>query len=53
MLAVQGLAPLVLPDQPSLCLVSNGAECMLVDRRFYLAHCPPHLARRLQTQVSA
>ncbi|XP_076448603.1 uncharacterized protein LOC143285233 [Babylonia areolata] len=49
---VFGLAPLVFSDQPSLCLVSNGAECLMIDRRFYLDNCPPPLSRRLKTEVS-
>ncbi|XP_076469472.1 uncharacterized protein LOC143299864 [Babylonia areolata] len=49
---VFGLASLVFPDQPSLCLVSNGAECMFIDKRFYQDHCPPLLSRRLRTEVS-
>ncbi|KAL8595263.1 hypothetical protein ACOMHN_043415 [Nucella lapillus] len=49
---VFGLATLVFPDQPGLCLVSNGAECMFIDRRFYLKNCPPTLSRRLKTEVS-
>ena len=48
----QGLANVVFPDQPSFCLVSNGAECMLIDRRFYLDNCPPELSRRLKVEVS-
>ena len=50
---VQGLAALVFPDQPSLCLVSNGAECMFIDKRFYMDNCPPELSRRLKTEVSS
>ena len=48
----QGLAPLVFPDQPGMCLVSNGAECVLIEKKLYEAHCPKHLSQRLKTEVS-
>ncbi|XP_046335185.2 uncharacterized protein LOC124117385 isoform X2 [Haliotis rufescens] len=47
-----GLAQVVLGDQPSLSMVSNGVECLMINKRFYLDHCPPALLRRLKTQVS-
>ncbi|XP_067685461.1 cyclic nucleotide-binding domain-containing protein 2-like [Haliotis asinina] len=49
---VFGLEQVVLGDQPSLSLVSNGVECLMINKRFYLDHCPPALLRRLKTQVS-
>ncbi|XP_025107834.1 uncharacterized protein LOC112572390 [Pomacea canaliculata] len=49
---VFGLSSLVFLDQPSLCLVSNGAECLLIKKRFYLDNCPPDLMRRLKVEVS-
>lgn len=48
----QGLAPLVFPEQPGLCLVSNGAECVLIQKKLYEQHCPHELRRRLKTEVS-
>ncbi|KAK7503360.1 hypothetical protein BaRGS_00005281 [Batillaria attramentaria] len=49
---VFGLAPLVFPDQPSLCLISNGAECLMIKKKFYLDNCPQGLAQRLKVEVS-
>nr|KAG5711384.1 hypothetical protein BaRGS_006081 [Batillaria attramentaria] len=48
----RGLAPLVFPDQPSLCLISNGAECLMIKKKFYLDNCPQGLAQRLKVEVS-
>ena len=52
MLAAQGLADIVLGDQPSLCLVSNGAECIMLKKDFYMDHCPQSLLRKLLQIVS-
>ncbi|XP_013391621.1 cyclic nucleotide-binding domain-containing protein 2-like [Lingula anatina] len=50
--SVFGLANIVFDDQPSLCIVSNGAECIMINKKFYLEHCPDALMRRLRTTVS-
>ncbi|XP_071501662.1 uncharacterized protein [Diadema antillarum] len=35
---VFGVNNIVFPDQPSLSLVSNGAECIMIKKQFYLEH---------------
>ncbi|XP_070579571.1 cyclic nucleotide-binding domain-containing protein 2-like isoform X2 [Ptychodera flava] len=46
-----GLAPLVFFDQPSLSLVSNGAECIMIRKKFYMEHTTEDIRRRLRRQV--
>ena len=48
---VQGLADLVHDNLPSLSLVSNGAQCILIHKRLYLDHVPLTLLSTLATQV--
>ncbi|XP_064632602.1 uncharacterized protein LOC135490947 [Lineus longissimus] len=50
--SVFGLETLVFDNQPSMCLVSNGSECILLNKKFYREHCPPELFRGLRTQIS-
>uniref|UniRef100_A0A1I8FRA7 Cyclic nucleotide-binding domain-containing protein n=1 Tax=Macrostomum lignano TaxID=282301 RepID=A0A1I8FRA7_9PLAT len=50
--AVFGLQDLFKPDQPSLCVVSNGAECLLLDKAFFLEHSPRQLLDRLRNRVT-
>ncbi|XP_067932810.1 uncharacterized protein [Watersipora subatra] len=43
----KGLADLVLGEQPNMCLISNGAECLMIKKDFYMDHCPQSLLRKL------
>ena len=38
-------------DQPGFSLVSNGAEIILIDKKFYLENCPQRLLARLRREV--
>ncbi|ELU12307.1 hypothetical protein CAPTEDRAFT_189448 [Capitella teleta] len=48
-----GLADMLHEDQPSLSLVSNGAECLLIDKQFYFNHMPQNLWQRLRLEVGS
>ena len=48
---LQGLAELVHGQQPTFSLVSNGAEFIMIDKRFYVDHAPQALMRRLRAEV--
>jgi len=48
----QGLVDLIHADQPSLSLVSNGAQCIVIHKRLYLDHAPLTLLSTLSTQVA-
>ena len=39
-------------DQPGFSLVSNGAEIILIDKKFYLENCPQSLLTRLRREVT-
>ncbi|XP_001640187.3 uncharacterized protein LOC5520360 isoform X2 [Nematostella vectensis] len=45
----QGVQSMLFDDQPSLSLVSNGAECIMISKKFYLSHCTDAMRRRLLT----
>lgn len=47
----QGLSDMVFPHQPTLTLVSNGAECLLVGKKLLLDHATPDFLARLQEAV--
>jgi len=49
---VQGLVDVLVPDQPRVALVSNAAECIVINKRFYLEHMPPKQLAVLRSQVS-
>ncbi|KAI0214542.1 hypothetical protein LSAT2_000360, partial [Lamellibrachia satsuma] len=49
---VFGLADLLYEQQPNFSLVSNGAECIMIDKRFYVDNAPQALMRRLRAEVS-
>ena len=51
LLQLQGLAGILFADQPGLSLISNGAECILIDKSFYLAKCPQKVLQRLKIEV--
>jgi len=44
----QGLADIILGQQTSMCVISNGAECILLDKDFYLHHATDALIQRLR-----
>ncbi|XP_077979880.1 uncharacterized protein LOC144435182 [Glandiceps talaboti] len=46
-----GLAPLVFFDQPSLSLVSNGAECIMMRKKFYMDYTTEDIRRHLRRHV--
>ncbi|XP_031549510.1 uncharacterized protein LOC116287037 [Actinia tenebrosa] len=46
---VFGVSSMLFDDQPSLSLVSNGAECIMISKKFYLSHCTDSMKRRLLT----
>ena len=48
---LQGLADIILGPQPSFCLISNGAECVMINKEFYKEHCPQALLRKLLPMV--
>ncbi|XP_064632939.1 uncharacterized protein LOC135491170 isoform X2 [Lineus longissimus] len=48
---VFGVSQLLLGAQPSLCVVSNGAECILIDKQFYLHNASTDLKQRLQQEL--
>ena len=50
---LQGLADIILGPQPSFCLISNGAECVMINKEFYKEHCPQALIRKLLPMVKA
>lgn len=43
-----GVTDFVFADQPSLILISNGAECMMVAKKFYLKFASENCLRRLR-----
>nr|XP_025045314.1 uncharacterized protein LOC102445688 isoform X1 [Pelodiscus sinensis] len=46
--AVLGLLDFLFEDQPNLCVVSNGAECFKISKKFYLHHASKDLLQRLR-----
>ncbi|ELU07683.1 hypothetical protein CAPTEDRAFT_189052 [Capitella teleta] len=46
-----GLAHLMHDNQPSFSLVSNGAECILINKKFYLDNVDKHLMNALRMKV--
>ncbi|XP_033098899.1 uncharacterized protein LOC117102626 [Anneissia japonica] len=47
--SVFGLAELAFGLQPSFAVVSNGAECILLSKKFYLEHANSHMMTKLRT----
>ena len=39
-------------DQPSMSLVSNGAECILLSKKFFMDNCPQKRIDKLRIEVS-
>ena len=48
----KGLADSIFSKQPDFSLISNGAECIMIDKRFYFDHVPQLLMNRLRDDVS-
>lgn len=48
---VWGLADLILEDQPSFTVVSNGADCVLVNKQFYKDHASEKLLRKMRQDL--
>ncbi|KAL3852329.1 hypothetical protein ACJMK2_015986 [Sinanodonta woodiana] len=46
-----GLTDLILGEQPNFCLVSNGADCILVNKHFYMDHASEKLLRDMKQEV--
>ncbi|XP_030424357.1 uncharacterized protein LOC115654357 isoform X1 [Gopherus evgoodei] len=46
--SVFGLLDFLFEDQPNLCVVSNGAECLKISKKFYLHHASKNLLQRLR-----
>ncbi|XP_059167745.1 uncharacterized protein LOC131949800 [Physella acuta] len=50
--AVFGLAQCLFPEQPSMAVVSNGADCLMISKKLFLSHASPDMMRRLRVEVS-
>ena len=48
----QGLSDLILGQNTSLCVVSNGADVILVNKQLYFEHASEGLLRRMRQDVS-
>ncbi|XP_019392119.1 PREDICTED: uncharacterized protein LOC109311135 [Crocodylus porosus] len=48
--SVFGLLDFLFEDQPSLCVVSNGAECLKISKKFFLHHASKDLLERLRKE---
>lgn len=46
--SVFGLSDVLFKDQSNLCVVSNGAECLKISKRFYLDHAPEEFIEKLR-----
>lgn len=49
----QGLTDLIIGDQPSFSVVSRGADCLLINKQFYLEHASEKLLRDMRQEVRA
>ena len=47
----QGLADVLIGDQPSLSVISKGADCLLINKQFYLEHATEKLLRDVRQNV--
>ncbi|XP_045164864.2 uncharacterized protein LOC123528874 [Mercenaria mercenaria] len=48
---VYGLADVILKDQPSFSVVSHGADCLLINKQFYLEHASEKLLRDMRQEL--
>lgn len=47
-----GLDPVLFNDQPTLALISNGAECLMLHKKFYLDNMTDEVLKKLRELVS-
>lgn len=48
---VWGIEDLMLEDQPSFIVMSNGADCVLISKNFYKQHCSEKLEQQLKQDL--
>lgn len=48
----QGLADMLFDNQPEFSLVSNGTECIMIEKKFFLEHASQKLMVQLRENVS-
>ncbi|KAL4227119.1 hypothetical protein ACF0H5_015092 [Mactra antiquata] len=48
---VFGLTDLIIGDQPSFSVVSHGADCLLINKNFYLEHASEKLLREMRQEL--
>ena len=46
------MAAIAFEDQPSMTLVSNGADCVLISKQFYLRYVSPDAFQHMRMMVS-
>ena len=51
LLCFQGVTSTIFENQPSLNVVSNGADCLLLSKQFFTKHCSEKMLTRLKEQV--
>ena len=49
----QGVSQMLYPDQPSMCLVSNGAELIVLSKRLFLERATDASMRHIRQTVGA
>lgn len=49
---LQGLYDIVLGKQPSFCVVSNGAEVIMIDKDFYSENLNERILKKIRNEVS-
>jgi hypothetical protein len=49
---LQGLSDVILGQNTSLCVVSNGADVFLINKQLFLDHAPEALLRKMKQDVS-
>ena len=47
----KGLSDVLFDAQPSFSVISNGAECILLSKKFYREHATPKMLTRLRREV--
>ncbi|XP_053378430.1 uncharacterized protein LOC128548071 [Mercenaria mercenaria] len=47
-----GIQHTLIENQPSLILVSGGAECVMLNKKFYKEHIDPNMMQNLKQQTS-
>ena len=49
----QGLAEMLFEGQPNFSLVSNGAECVMIEKKFFMEHATYKHIVKLREAVSS